>query len=192
MKNRWIVSACLLAVMATGCAAAKTAEPTLDHELIKTQAVQTVMAQITQDASDLATKNAPTATAEMTATPSLTPTPAISNTPAPCADAAWVKDISIPDGASMKPGETFTKTWKIKNTGSCTWNTDFYLIFGYGEKMDGIDTALGSTVEPGQEVEISVTLTAPSKTGDYYSWWRLKNEWGVPFGEFFGVSIKVQ
>ena len=192
MNRPLIISALLAMFILSACSSGQASAPTIDPALIKTQAVETIMAQLTQTEVALATKNAPTTTPMMTATPTLTATPAITNTPAPCADAAWVKDISVPDGTIMKPGETFTKTWRIKNIGSCTWREDFYLIFGYGEKMGGTEVALPSKVEPEQEVEISVSLTAPKNTGDYYGWWRLKNEWGAPFGEFFGVSITVQ
>ena len=190
MNQRWILIVSIMIFLITSCTTGQNSESTVAHEVIQTQAVQTVVAQLTQDAE--ATLSAPTFTPEFTATPTETATPSITNTPAPCADSAWVSDITVPDGSILKPGETFTKTWKIKNTGSCNWNTSFYLIFGYGEKMSGMETALPSAVTPGQEIEISMSLTAPNKPGDYFSWWRLKNEWGVPFGEFFGVSITVQ
>lgn len=172
----------------SACTTAATANPTVDVGPIETMAVQTIVAEITETAIAEETQNAPSPTPEV---PTETPTPEVTNTPAPCADAAWVRDVTIADGTTMQPGETFVKTWAVKNTGSCTWRDSFYLIFGYGDKMGGTEVALSSDVEPGQETNLSITLTAPQKAGNYFGWWRLKNEWGVPFGEFFGVTITV-
>lgn len=190
MNRNILLSAIVLLALLTACSANPPA--TIDTAMIQTAAVETIVAQLTETAEVIATQNAPTATPLFTETPTATLTPAISNTPAPCADSAWVKDITIPDGTFMKPGEKFTKTWLIKNTGSCRWVEGYYLIFGYGDKFSGSQIAIPGGVEPGKEIEISIDLTAPEKTGNFFSWWRLKNEWGVPFGEFFGVTISVQ
>ncbi len=191
MKKQNLVIPIVLIAILTACSA-QNAAPTFDSASIQTAAVETIIAEITITAEYLATENAPTATEAFTATPSYTATPEITTTPAPCADSAWVQDVTIPDGSLLKPGEKFTKTWKIKNTGSCTWVDGYYLIYGYGEKLGGATVAIPGGVAPETEIEVSIDLTAPSKTGNYFSWWRLKNEWGIPFGQFFGVTFTVQ
>ena len=81
--------------------------------------------------------------------------------------------MTIPDGTKFAPGDTFTKTWRLKNTGSCDWNNDYDLVFDDGDKMDGADVvglSIG-TVEPGETVDISVDLKAPAAVGDYRGEW---------------------
>ena len=147
------------------------------------------------------TQNAPTQTA-IPAT--ATPIPATS-TPLPTATAvsycdwvSFVKDMTVSDGTKFMPGETFTKTWRLKNRGTCTWTADYMLVFTSGEPMGGTTAIrLPSNVAPGQAVDVSVTLTAPAKRGHYIGYWMLRNPSGVLFGygdranQAFYVDINV-
>lgn len=117
-------------------------------------------------------------------TPVLPDSPAV---PAPqtmsttCEDKlAFVSDVTIPDGTAFGPGEPFTKTWRIKNTGACTWTTNYRLAFRDGQQMGASQTnPLTESVSPGQEVDISIALSAPSTPGPYKSFWRLQNADGI-------------
>jgi len=115
-----------------------------------------------------------------------------------CDWAKYVADVTVPDGTSFSAGATFTKTWRLRNNGSCTWTTGYSLVFSSGEKMGGPDSVpLPSTVAPGQTVDISVNLTAPATPGSYRGFWQLKNASGAVFGigtsasSAFWVDIKV-
>ena len=143
----------------------------------------------------------PTATETMVPLPTATFTTAFSLTLGPgtqgllCDDFSYdlaTVDVTIPDGSPMTIGQDFLKTWKIKNTGACSWGAGYTVVFGYGEKMGGVPTALTTTVMPGQEVEVSVQFKAPAKAGEYKSWWRLANSGGSAFGKFFSVWIIVR
>ncbi len=140
----------------------------------------------------------PTSTPTVTGTPP-SPTPTLSVTPAPnaCDRAQFIADVTIPDGTVFAPGVSFSKTWRLKNVGTCTW-TNYSLIFDSGEKMSGPDSALiPTTVAPGQTVDITIQLTSPTTAGTYRGYWKLKNSTGVPFGigsagtKSFWVEIKV-
>jgi hypothetical protein len=100
--------------------------------------------------------------------------------------------VTIPDGTQMVPGQTFTKTWKIKNDGACGWGNGYGLTYAYGEKMSGKPQALATLVEIGQEVEVSVELRAPDKVGEYTSAWQMTNPKGIPFGKALFVKIIVR
>src|SRR5690606_11016612 len=127
-------------------------------------------------------------------TPQATPTlfPGITLTAAPtaqlpatgCLDrAAFVGDVSIPDGSVVRPGQAFTKTWRLRNEGTCTWTPSYALVLGAGNALSGpAAQALGATVPPGGAVDISVNLAAPTANGDYRSKWFLRNEQGALFG----------
>jgi hypothetical protein len=108
-----------------------------------------------------------------------------------CDDADFVADVTIPDGTVLDPGESFTKTWRLKNAGTCSWTPSYAVVFSNGDSMSGPATqALSATVNPGQTVDISVNLKAPSTPGDYTGYWKLRNAAGVTFATFY-VDIKI-
>ena len=142
----------------------------------------------------------PTNTPVVTVTgtpPTVTPTKTVAPGPAACDRAQFVSDVTVPDGTSFAPGFTFSKTWRLKNIGTCTWK-DYSLLFDSGEKMGGPDSAaIPTSVAPGQTVDITISLTSPTTSGTYRGNWKLKNSTGVPFGigsgglKSFWVEIKV-
>lgn len=149
--------------------------------------------------------NKPTSTKYITTTPELKeiPTEVFTPTLTPwptntlisgisCDDAQWVADVSIPDGTEVTSGQDFVKTWRIKNTGSCIWETGYSVIFAYGEKMNGIPESLPAIIFPGEDVEISIHFKAPVSLGEHRSVWRMANDSGQSFGEFFYVSVIVR
>lgn len=125
-----------------------------------------------------------TSTPTLTGTPP-TSTPTQSATPVPwaCDRAQFVADVTVPDGTTYQPNTSFSKTWRLKNVGTCVWS-NYSLMFDSGEKMGGPDSAvIPATVAPGQTVDITISLTAPATTGGLYrGYWKLKNSSGIPFG----------
>jgi hypothetical protein len=165
----------------------------------------TVQAMVTQTVA-AQTQYAPTQTPlSPTAVPTNTPVPA-TNTPLPTATAitycdwvSFVKDVTIPDGSILDPGETFTKTWRLKNRGTCTWTPEYMLVYTSGSQMGGTTAVrLPGYVSPGQTVDVSVPLVAPDKNGKYVGYWMLRNASGTLFGygdkanQAFYVDIKVK
>jgi hypothetical protein len=124
----------------------------------------------------------PTETAIPTETPTPTKTPTATLSPTPAVPKAkFIKDITIPDGTVMKPGQAFTKTWRFQNVGAVPWGEGVKLVFVEGEqkgfdskKMGGPDSVDVPNVAPGKTVDVSVNLVAPEKLGHYRSYWRLK------------------
>jgi hypothetical protein len=138
----------------------------------------------------------PTDAAGSTAAPTINPSGTAIN-PARtidilCDDSQFIEDVTIPDGTVVKPGEEFKKTWRIKNTGICSWTTKYAIGYAYGEKMHGTETKLTKTVSPGATVDVTIKFTAPMMKNCWYgSWWRLKNAIGDYFGDFVYVSILI-
>jgi large repetitive protein len=108
-----------------------------------------------------------------------------------CDKGAFVQDVTIPDGTTLNPGASFTKTWRIRNVGSCTWTTDYALIFAFGNQMGASSPMnLPSGVAPvvsGATADFSVNMVAPSTPGHYRSYWRFRNASGVQFGVGSGM-----
>ena len=73
----------------------------------------------------------------------------------------------------MEPGQAFTKTWRLQNVGILEWGEGSYLAFHDGEQMGGTSPVPVPNVQPGETVDISVDLAAPSELGSYTGRWRL-------------------
>jgi hypothetical protein len=108
--------------------------------------------------------------------------------PTTCDRGAFVADVTIPDGTTLAAGTPFTKTWRIRNAGSCTWTTSYTLVFTFGDLLGASPVIpLPSSVAPGQTVDLSVNMVAPNTAGHYRSYWRFKNAVGAPFGVGSGI-----
>ncbi len=129
--------------------------------------------------------------------PTASPTPnPMTPSPTPsCRDSAvFVEDVTVPDNTRIEAGEEFTKTWKLQNTGSCTW-TDYTIAFVSGDQMDAPDTIPVPETEVSSTVDVSIDLVAPSEDGAYTGNFELRNAEGevVPLGiePTFWVKIVV-
>jgi hypothetical protein len=164
------------------------AMPLLKADRNEPDPLATIQAMVTQTTVAM-TLSAPTQTP---LPPTATPVPA-TNTPVPTATTiptvtycdwmAFLTDITVPDGTNFQPGETFVKTWRIKNRGTCTWTPDYTLVFNGGDQMGGTTSVrLPGYVAPGQYIDVSVTFTAPNNPGSYKGYWILRNTSGALFG----------
>jgi hypothetical protein len=157
----------------------------------QTSVVLTVEIQQTQVAMITDT---PMPTSTATLEPSETPLPpTLTVAPSPtqqatidpnCDVAEFSTDVTIPDGTVFDPDTKFTKTWRLYNNGTCTWNSRYKLYFVSGDRMSGPESqSLTSVlVPPGTSIDVSVELRAPQEEGTYRGNWALKNARGVEFG----------
>jgi len=127
----------------------------------------------------------PTWTPIPTATLRPTETPVVNTELEGCnLDATYRDDVTIPDGTVLSPGEEFTKTWAIENSGDCAWDTGFELVWVAETQMGDTISVQVPKAEPGDVVQISVPLVAPSTAGQYRSNWQMRVN-----GEVFGDEI---
>ena len=132
----------------------------------------------------------------MTLPPAITQTPTFVVTIDPnCLDSAvLVRDVTIPDGTQMKPGEKFTKTWEFINNGDCPWY-GYTLKFAAGDQMNAPLSAPIPDTLLKKSVQVSVDLTAPTTNGSFTGYFTLNNPKGkdVPIGieKTFWVKITV-
>jgi len=109
-----------------------------------------------------------------------------------CYNSALVSE-TIPTGARMTPGESFEKTWTIKNTGTCDWLRDFFFDYVGGYDFQGADRVrITQKVVPGSTVDISMSIVAPDDPDTYTSSWRMRTDDGSFFGQVFTIEIKVK
>jgi murein DD-endopeptidase MepM/ murein hydrolase activator NlpD len=106
--------------------------------------------------------------------------------------ARFVRDVTIPDGMRVTPGEKFTKTWELLNDGKTKWDKRFTLRHARDERMDGPSQVSFPDVNPARRGEISVTLTAPKTPGTYRSTWQPHDPDGRPFDHAMFAEIRVE
>jgi hypothetical protein len=189
-----IMTALIMFISACGGSEAE-ATPTLSVGAIQTIAVATFSGGLTQTALAAPT-NTPVPTNTLSATFSaptfanVTPfgTSIISSSPvAVCNGLAYVNDVTIPDNTPMTPGQAFTKTWKVRNSGTCAWDAGFKFALTGGDAMGGATYSLPQSVPANTQIDISIAMTAPSKTGSIRGNWRMS----TAAGQFFGDEIYV-
>ncbi|MGZ9225547.1 MAG: NBR1-Ig-like domain-containing protein [Anaerolineales bacterium] len=190
------------ALLLTACGAnvpELTPTVTFSADQIRTEAVATFSMALTETAF-AAPSNTPVAT--------LTPLPTLStlatstggipfggatsvgatSAVTSCYGLTFASDVSIPDNTAVTPGQSFTKTWKVKNSGSCAWDAGFKFAFVNGDAMGGTTYTVPSSVAAGAVVDISVAMVAPNKTGTIRGDWRMS----TASGQFFGEQVYVQ
>ena len=187
----------VLTFLLSACGVAAPTMPTADVVAVINTAV----------AASVTAYTPPTFTPTVSPSPTATPTTYILPTSIPatatsiwyreyypyytCADSAFISDVTIPDKTVLSPGETFVKTWRFRNTGSCSWTDDYSLVFVKGNDMDGSDVAIDEIVRINKKVDVSVEMTAPDSEGTYTGYWVLMDDYGYTFGDTVYVKIVV-
>jgi polar amino acid transport system substrate-binding protein len=124
--------------------------------------------------------------------PTATPLPRPTATPSVCYDGMeFVQDIEVSDGTEFQPGADFDKVWRIRNTGTCTWNSNYKIVFVQGDRMEGTSQLVKTNVRPGETYDMIIDQRAPTTPGKYTGIWQMVNANGTPFGERIWVKITV-
>jgi hypothetical protein len=105
------------------------------------------------------------------------------------ANGRFVDDITIPDDTPILGGTSFTKTWLVENNGNVPWGAGFQLVHVAGSPMTTVTTLPLPPAQPGQQAQISIVMTAPTRPGTYFSDWRFRDNQGNLFGE--GVFARI-
>lgn len=201
IRHLGIVLAIFLTLALTACGSASAeATPTLSVDAIFTAAFQTLSVQ---QATQLAS-TPPTATPSPTLFPTLaslptqpgnlpfgSPTSSSGTGGSGCNNLAFVNDVTIPDGTIINPGKSFVKTWLLQNSGTCAWSTSYKFTFISGDAMNGTSVPVPDSVPAGQQVKITVNLTAPTSSGNFKGYWRMQDDQGRYFGDSPWVAITV-
>ncbi|MBL8063109.1 MAG: hypothetical protein JNK32_08835 [Anaerolineales bacterium] len=108
-----------------------------------------------------------------------------------CNNLAFVRDVNYPSGTEVAPEESFVKTWKVENTGTCEWVFNYTLSIVVDEYFDSSWNTLGKIVQPGEWTELSVIVDAPKQAGTYTSYWRF-TDGAHPFGATLGLTVVVK
>jgi methionine-rich copper-binding protein CopC len=104
----------------------------------------------------------------------------------------YVADITIPDDTVMEPGQSFTKTWRLRNNGSRNWGAGFTAAFLSGTALTPTTSHPAPSAAANSDVNLSIPMTAPNEAGTYTSEWVLKDDQGNVFGTNFYTRIVVK
>jgi len=204
-----ILMSTLLVGVLLGACSNPTKTPGLTSGDIFTQVANTLTAQAGNTASTPTPQVTPSSTITTTGQPLSFPTAQFStaqNTSVPtqtvapvvppstgnaCNNSLFVSDVTVPDGTLTAPGQAFVKTWKFQNSGTCAWTSDYQIIFTSGKAMSGSTTTIGKAVSSGSNVNVSVSMVAPTSVGTYTGNWRMADASGTFFGAYVYVQIEV-
>jgi len=180
-------------------------EPTPNRETASPEATDEATLTESPSSSSSPTQAPPTKPAEQPTATATGSTPAAGSSdasalPAECQEkAAFYGDVTIPDDTFFRQGETFIKTWRFRNEGTCTWTPDYKVVFYGGEIMDAaLSNPFPTTVLPGEQVDISLNMKAPTRGGPFQSVWGFEDPNGVRFGtgsagkDLFWLAINVR
>ena len=149
------------------------------------------------DLTTLPPTPAPVPTATQTVIPLPSPTltqAAIPTAQSNCAESAlFISDVTIQDATNIPAGQTYTKTWRLRNNGTCTWNSGYTLNFASGDRMDSPAAIPLSETAPGGELELSIELAAPASDGTFTAFYEIRNPAGkiVPIGFLTNIWVKI-
>jgi hypothetical protein len=146
-----------------------------DPGTVLTQVPLTLTAAVTLTPGALTNTPVPSATL---------PGPTATNTSEPCNQMSFVSDVTFPDDSPVNLDAPFTKTWRLRNTGSCTWTSGYQLVFDSGDQMGGpaSQQLTNGSVAPGNTIDVSVDLHSPDQAGTYRGNWKLREPGGATFG----------
>lgn len=177
----WVALSSYLLI--SGCSVTPTLTPTT---------TETVAPQPTYSPTSLP------ATATAALMPTATPSPAATRSAGATSaggTAAFIAE-NYPDGSVLEPGESFTKTFELQNTGHTTWTSNYHLVLqpsDSGETFGSLPTvAFPQQVPAGEKVTLSIPLVAPSTPGTYTVSWKLQDEQGSPITVDGGALIWVK
>lgn len=125
------------------------------------------------------------------------PTSSGSTTKVGCNDAMFVAE-NLPDGSKITAGKKFSKVWQIQNTGTCTWDEGYAFVFQSDRsspEIKGYDIVIKKKEDftaPGHSQSFIVDLTAPTTSGEYKGYWKLRTDDGTYFGPlvYFDIIVK--
>lgn len=189
-QNKIFISLIALTLLVSACSSTQQTQ-----DQIATSVAQTVQAQnsLTKIA-DLPTST-PIPAFEITSTPN----PLMTNTSAPvigapgCTTSARLVSENPPDNALLKPGEFFWKTWSLENTGTCTWDSSYQLIYSSGDLMSGLTSyPFPQIIAPGETKDVSIYLKAPDTEGTFTGYWLIQTPWNTYFGVGENIPFYVQ
>ncbi len=198
MHRQTIAAVVFLLVFLAACAAPPTAAPSAPPAQPTPTPTLTLPPAPPAEASPTPTQPTPAQPAPDLPTPTPTQPAPTSLPPKDCTDvAAFLGDVTIPDGTAFKQNVPFVKTWRFQNKGTCTWGANYAVVFHSGDPMGALFTNPLPPAAPGEVVEVSVNMVSPASGDAFTGFWQFQDPYGTRFGtnsggqDLFWVKIGV-
>lgn len=217
MKSSLFIACGLLVLLLSGCQSAKTGLPSSTSLPAPSRTPgPTQVGNPTSNPDQTAAPGEASPTIALSPTATITEVNAVATQPAAsptppnppvsvqtaqdsgCIDrATFERDVTIPDDTVFQPGETFIKTWRLYNSGTCAWEEGYSIDFAYGDAMQAPLSSPLPATQPGASVEVSLDMTAPGTAGQHAGNWQLHSSSGEHFGvgqsgaDYFWVQVVV-
>lgn len=109
-------------------------------------------------------------------------------------DAAFVADVTLPQGSCAERRQALEKTWLLRNGGTCAWDTGYTLGWVGASRMGAPEEVPVIGVLPGAVVTVSVPITSfvYAQPTIVESLWQMHSPTGEPFGERLKVRYFVR
>lgn len=174
--------ASLIAILLSACTGqnpTQTSPPT-PSEPSQPASTQAPAATNTIALTPLLTNTALAETSAVLPTATFTPVLPQPTNQADCINSAsFVTDVTIPDNSNVTGGALFTKTWRVRNTGTCVWGSGYTLTHYSDEQMNAPASIPLNVTRPGEDVDISVELRAANTVGTHRGNFVIKNPAGL-------------
>ncbi len=104
----------------------------------------------------------------------------------------FLEDVTVPDGTVLTAGDAFVKKWRVKNDGSCDWDSTYKLKLVSGDALGGPTETTLYPATAGAEAVIEMNLVAPTTAGPYHTVWQAYGPDGTPFEQAIYVDFVTQ
>ncbi|CAM9488910.1 unnamed protein product [Hapterophycus canaliculatus] len=110
---------------------------------------------------------------------------------------AMARFVSHPSGSDVTrvaAGQTFKKSWLVRNDSTTTWPEACSLVpvsQSCADLSAPPEAPIVGDVSPGEEATVSVDLVAPSQPGMYEGYWRGRDSEGRRFGQRLWAKVMV-
>jgi hypothetical protein len=104
----------------------------------------------------------------------------------------FVEDLTIPDNSFVSLGSSIDKQWRVENSGTCHWNSEYRFKHIGGALLDAPEEIALYPARAGTQATIQILFTAPFTDGVYESAWQAHDPNGIAFGDPIYVRIVVQ
>jgi cell wall-associated NlpC family hydrolase len=136
------------------------------------------MTQSALNAQQPPAQQPPTSAPVVNEAPIATAAPTATTTTSGCKDSARLVSEDPQDGGRVNGGSSFEKVWKLENTGACTWDSSYRLLFVEGAQLTGlkeVQPLVKNSIPSGSFLSIFITMRAPTTAGEFTTKWKWVN-----------------
>jgi hypothetical protein len=103
----------------------------------------------------------------------------------------FIEDITIPDNSFTAYGEVIDKQWRVENSGTCNWTSEYRLRHTDGASLGAPEEIALYPARSGTQPILQINFTAPFEDVVYESAWQAYDPNGLAFGDLIYIRILV-